>query len=98
MSHGDKLLQVFVYDEASFKYLKTQFDHAATKQSDGSMAVTFADLVTHITPFTNWNISLPPTKTNVGLELDDLLVDIEIDFHITAIYNDPVESLRAAML
>lgn len=74
------------------------YDIATGKAQFGTNTGTFADLVTHITPFTNWNISLPATKTNAGLKFDDLLVDIEIDFHITAIYNDPVESLRAAML
>ncbi|WP_413207811.1 hypothetical protein [Rhodospirillum sp. A1_3_36] len=57
----------------------------------------FADNVTHITPFTDWSISFPAKSTNAGITFDDLLVDIELEFHITAIYNDPMASLKATM-
>ena len=38
--NGDKLVQVFVYDDKQFKYLQQQFQIAATQQPDGSMAVS----------------------------------------------------------
>jgi len=64
----------------------------------GANVGTFADRVTHVTPFTNWNISFPAKSTNKDIAFDDLLIDIELEFHITAIYNDPVESLRKTLL
>ncbi|MBB4952323.1 hypothetical protein H4S14_000365 [Agrobacterium vitis] len=63
----------------------------------GNNVGTFADKVTHITPFTDWNISLPAKSTNKDIAFDDLFVDIELEFHITAIYNDPIQSLRNMM-
>jgi len=64
----------------------------------GTNVGTFANKVTHLTPFTDWNISFPAKSTNKDIAFDDLLIDIELDFHITAIYNDPVESVRRAMI
>lgn len=64
----------------------------------GTNTGSFADKVTHLTPFTDWNIGFPAKSTNKDIQFDSLLVDIELDFYITAIYNDPVEALRRAML
>lgn len=64
----------------------------------GTNTGTFANQVTHLTPFTDWTLSFPAKSTNKDIQFDDLLVDIELDFYVTAIYNDPVESLRRAML
>jgi hypothetical protein len=64
----------------------------------GTNIGTFANKVTHLTPFTDWNISFPAKSTNRGIEFDDLLIDIELDFHITAIYNDPVRALRRTLM
>lgn len=64
----------------------------------GANTGSFASQVTHLTPFTDWTISFPAKSTNKDIQFDDLLVDIELEFHVTAIYNDPVESLRRAML
>ena len=64
----------------------------------GTNTGTFADKVTHLTPFTNWNISLPAKSTNKEIAFNDLLIDIEVDFYITAIYNDPVAALRRTMM
>jgi len=72
------------------------YDIATGEAKFGTNTGTFADKVTHITPFTDWNVSLPKGTTNKDIAFDDLLVDIEIDFYITAIYNDPVESVRRA--
>ncbi|WMT76957.1 hypothetical protein [Bradyrhizobium sp. Ash2021] len=64
----------------------------------GTNIGTFADKVTHLTPFTDWNIGFPAKSTNKDIEFNDLLIDIELDFHITAIYNDPVAALRRTMM
>ncbi|MBO9726553.1 MAG: hypothetical protein J7530_19450 [Novosphingobium sp.] len=64
----------------------------------GTGVGTFADSVTHLTPFTDWNIWFPAKSTNRNIEFDDLFVDIELDFYVTAIYNDPVVSLRQALM
>ena len=64
----------------------------------GTNTGTFADNVTHLTPFTNWNISLPAKSTNKDIQFNELLIDIEIDFYITAIYNDPLKSLWRTMV
>ena len=51
---------------------------------------TFADQVSHLTPFSLWEISLPgDVANNQGIQFDSLLVDIELDFYITAHYDDP---------
>jgi len=64
----------------------------------GNNVGTFADKVTHLTPFTDWNISFPAKSTNKNIEFDELLIDIELDFYITAIYDDPVVSLRRMLM
>jgi len=64
----------------------------------GTNTGTFGNMVTHLTPFTNWNIGFPAKSTNKDIQFDDLLIDIELDFHITAIYNDPVAALRRTMV
>lgn len=64
----------------------------------GTNVGTFADSVTHLTPFADWNISFPAKTTNANIAFDDLLIDISLDFYITAIYNDPVESLRRTLM
>ena len=64
----------------------------------GNNTGTFASKVTHLTPFTDWIISLPAKSTNKDIQFNELLVDIELDFHITAIYNDPAEAVRQTLL
>lgn len=64
----------------------------------GNNTGTFADQVTHLTPFSLWQISLPGNvKNNQGIEFDSLLVDVEVDFYITAHYDDPVKRQAALM-
>jgi hypothetical protein len=56
----------------------------------GTGTGTFADKVTHLTPFSDWEISLPnDVQNNQGIAFSGLLVDIELDFYITAHYDDP---------
>jgi hypothetical protein len=74
------------------------YDVATGAAEFGTNVGTFADSVTHLTPFTNWNISFPAKSTNKDIAFDDLLIDIEFDFYITAIYNDPVASLRRTLM
>ncbi len=74
------------------------YDVATGAAKFGTNTGTFADQVTHLTPFTDWNIGFPAKSTNKDIAFDDLLVDIELEFHVTAIYNDPVESLRRTMM
>jgi hypothetical protein len=74
------------------------YDVATGDPQFGTNTGTFADQVTHITPFTNWNISFPAKSTNKDIAFDELLIDIELDFYITAIYNDPVASLRRTLM
>lgn len=66
----------------------------------GTGTGTFADQVTHLTPFSNWQLSLPgDVLNNQGIVFDDLLVDVQIDFYVTAHYDDPAlrfEALVAA--
>jgi hypothetical protein len=73
------------------------YDVATGVPQFGTNTGTFANKVTHITPFTDWNISLPAKSTNKGIQFNELLIDIEIDFYITAIYNDPVQALWRTM-
>lgn len=57
----------------------------------GDQTGTFADQVTHLTPFSLWEISLPNSvQNNQNIQFSSLLVDISLDFYITAHYDDPV--------
>jgi hypothetical protein len=49
--------------------------------------------ITKITPFSTWQISLPDSSTNTGLEFNDETVDIELSFSITALLIDHKEML-----
>jgi len=68
----------------------------------GSGTGTFANQVTHLTPFSLWQISLPSdVANNQGIVFDDLLVDLQLDFYVTAHYDDPAlrhQALVAAAL
>lgn len=56
----------------------------------GTRTGTFADQVTHLTPFSLWQISLPAdVANNRDIVFDSLLVDIQLDFYVTAHYDDP---------
>ncbi|GGA41182.1 hypothetical protein [Dyella nitratireducens] len=56
----------------------------------GTNTGTFAKQTTHLTPFSTWEISLPSdVRNNQGIEFDSLFVTIEVDFYITAHYDDP---------
>ncbi len=73
------------------------YDLATGQPTFGNNTGTFADQVTHLTPFSLWQISLPGNvKNNQDLEFDSLVVDIELDFYITAHYDDPA-SRRLAL-
>jgi hypothetical protein len=74
------------------------YDVATGAPKFGTNTGTFADKVTHLTPFTNWNISFPAKSTNKDIQFDELLIEIEFDFYVTAIYNDPVASLRRTLM
>ncbi len=64
----------------------------------GTNIGTFADKVTHTTPFSLWQISLPgDVANNQGIELDSLLVDVSVDFYVTAHYDDPVVRHQALL-
>jgi len=55
--HGDRLVQVFCYDDSHFKVIQKQFELAATKQPDGTMAVSG--------PLANsWAIYTSPVASN----------------------------------
>jgi hypothetical protein len=55
----------------------------------GQNTGTFADKVSHLTPFSLWQISLPGNvQNNQGIVFDSLTVDVELDFYITAHYDD----------
>ncbi|MFT7009214.1 MAG: hypothetical protein ACJAXJ_003762 [Colwellia sp.] len=72
------------------------YDVSSGDAEFGTNTGSFADQTTHITPFTIWEISLPgDVKNNKGIEFDSLLVDIELEFYITAHYDDPVEHYLA---
>ena len=56
----------------------------------GDNTGTFAADVTQLTPFSLWQISLPGNvQNNAGITFDTLFVDIQLDFYITAHYDDP---------
>jgi hypothetical protein len=56
----------------------------------GDNTGTFADDVTQLTPFSLWQISLPgDVENNQGITFETLFVDIQLDFYITAHYDDP---------
>ncbi|WP_041794617.1 hypothetical protein [Pararhodospirillum photometricum] len=74
------------------------YDVATGAAQFGTNTGTFADKVTQLTPFTDWNVSLPAKSTNKDITFNELLVDIEIDFYVTAIYNDPVALMRQRMI
>lgn len=74
------------------------YEAATDKPTFGNKEGTFADKVTHLTPFTDWNVALPAKSTNADIEFDDLFVDIELEFYITAIYNDPAVSLQKCLM
>lgn len=64
----------------------------AAKFGDGTG--TFAKKVTQLTPFSTWEISVPGDRANnQGLETA-ILVNVEVDFYITAHYDDPAMRTR----
>lgn len=66
------------------------------KATFGANTGTFADQVTHLTPFAQWEISLPDdVKNNQDIEFDHLLVDVEMEFHVKAHYDDPASRHQA---
>lgn len=66
------------------------YDLATDKAEFGTGVGTFANQVTHLTPFSVWEISLPSNvRNNQGTAFDNLFVTIEVDFHVTAHYDDP---------
>ena len=66
------------------------YDVATGEAEFGTGVGTFASQTTHLTPFSIWEISLPSNvRNNQGLEFDSLFVTIEVDFHVTAHYDDP---------
>ena len=86
----------------TFASLQRQFgpyvyDLGTGKAEFGDQTGTFANKVTHLTPFSLWQICLPGNvANNQGIEFDSLMVDIELQFHITAHYDDAVNALKAA--
>ncbi len=44
--------------------------------------------ITKVTPFSNWQISLPDNSTNKNISFNDITVDIELTFNITALLVD----------
>jgi hypothetical protein len=71
------------------------YDIATGKAEFGTNTGSFADQVTHLTPFTTWRISLSnKVRNNQEIQFDSLMVDIEMDFYITAHYDDPVERTK----
>ncbi len=88
--------RTFVTNRRNFGPYVYEIDTGAAKFGAGTG--TFADLVTHLTPFSLWQISLPGNvANNQGIVFDSLLVDIELQFHVTAHYDDPLER-RAALV
>jgi len=56
----------------------------------GTNTGTFAKQTTHLTPFSVWEISLPANvANNQDIVFDSLFVSVEVDFYITAHYDDP---------
>ncbi|MBN1403543.1 MAG: hypothetical protein JW942_03625 [Opitutales bacterium] len=71
------------------------YDIATGEAEFGTNVGSFAANVTHLTPFSSWQISLPNNViNNQGIEFDSLMVDIEVEFYITAHYDDPVLRTR----
>ncbi|MFC5743648.1 hypothetical protein [Dyella tabacisoli] len=74
------------------------YDLATGAAEFGDGTGTFAAQTTHLTPFAVWEISLPSNvRNNQGIEFDSLFVTIEVDFYVTAHYDDPA-LLRRPML
>ncbi|MFK2891574.1 hypothetical protein ISS98_10615 [Dyella flagellata] len=65
----------------------------------GSNTGTFAQQTTHLTPFSVWEISLPANvRNNQDLLFKSLFVSIEVDFYVTAHYDDPALLRRSRFL
>ncbi len=55
----------------------------------GTNVGTFASKTTPLTPFSLWEISLPSNvQNNQGIQFESVVVDITLDFYITAQYHD----------
>ena len=71
------------------------YDLASGKVTFGANSDGFADQVSHLTPFSLWQISLPNNVTNnQGIEFSSVTVDIVMQFQVTAIYDDSQGALR----
>lgn len=46
--------------------------------------------ITKVTPFSSWQISLPDSRTNKDIIFEDITVDIELTFNVTALLVDPM--------
>ena len=65
----------------------------------GTNTGTFAKQTTHLTPFSVWEISLPANvQNNQDLVFDNLFVSIEVDFYVTAHYDDPALLRRPRLM
>ncbi|GFN31702.1 hypothetical protein [Paenibacillus xylaniclasticus] len=62
----------------------------------GDQTGAFDRGITHVTPFSTWNISLPDSPTNAGLCFDGPTVDITLTFHITALLTDQKKPMLLA--
>jgi hypothetical protein len=66
------------------------YDLATGEPEFGAGVGTFAEQTTHLTPFSVWDISLPANvANNQEIVFDSLFVSIEVDFYVTAHYDDP---------
>jgi hypothetical protein len=64
----------------------------------GDSIGTFAKMVTQLTPFSTWEISVPGDRANNQGLKTDILVTVQLDFYITAHYDDPAMQARSRAL
>ncbi|ABC21000.1 hypothetical protein Rru_A0195 [Rhodospirillum rubrum ATCC 11170] len=70
------------------------YDISSGALISGGSEGPFDNRVTQVTPFAEWDIALPADRaSNKDLETR-VLLDIEVDFYITAHYDDPIRRQR----
>lgn len=72
------------------------YENGSNKIAFGDNVGKFDDMVNPLTPFAEWNVRFPVNEVNKDLKFDGLLVNVELEFHVSAIFNPPKAMLAHA--